>query len=171
MHRPGHCVKYHTENKRKKLPASSYHRTIENEIIRRSKDVTVHLLPARVFANYLYAFYIKVLALGVTSEVVSQGPKKNQSDETAQKHHHHETVEDTKPMDLMLEKVILQVAVEPRLEWLQGLLPVNRIRETQFSAHFHWYRILRGQVHFDNPVVVVSYSQTPMREDMLYKRF
>lgn len=59
------------------------------------------------------------------SEVVLQRADQDESDQPAEKDDHHERVEDREPVDLVLEEGGIEVVVEPLVEGLRGLDPLN----------------------------------------------
>jgi len=127
----------------------------------------MYLLPSRVLADHLQALHVQVLVLRIARKVILQCAEHNDGHQAAEEDDHHEAVEDTKPVNLVLEEVVLEVAVEALLEGLGGLFPVHGISEGELLASLDGHGVLRREVHFDNSVATVRYAQTAVREDVL----
>jgi hypothetical protein len=70
-------------------------------------------------------------------------------------------------VDLVLEEVVLEVAIEAFRERFGGVFPVDRVGEGELDIGLKRDRVLRGEVHFDDLVVVEGQAQGAMSEDML----
>lgn len=131
-----HSIKDDSKENDDELPARSPERSEEDEVLRSAKDVSMHLLPTRVLPNHSRTFHIEFLVLSVSCKVIAKGTQENESHESTQENDHHETVEDAKPVDLVLEEIIFQVAIEASLERFGGRFPMHRIGVTKGSSSF-----------------------------------
>ena len=85
----------------------------------------MHLLPARVLSDHLYAFHVQVLVLCIPREVVPQSSQENQGHKAAQEDDHHEAVKNAEHMYFVLEEVVFQIAVEALFKELRRWLPMH----------------------------------------------
>jgi hypothetical protein len=104
-------------------------------------------------------------------EVIAQGPHEDERHQATQEDDHHEAIEDAKPVNLVLEEVVLEISIESPFEGLIALHPVHRVRELQLSPHLNRNRILRCEINFKDPVALVSDTQATVSEDVLYRRY
>ena len=61
---------------------------------------------------------------------------------------------DRKPVDLVLEEVVVEVPVEAAMEGSRRRLPLHRIREVQLSPRRERHRVLGSQIHLDDASIV-----------------
>lgn len=104
-----------------------YHEdAVELDVLWRAEDISVNSLPTAVIASSL-----DVIAevLSVAGVIVVQGSHHDQSHQTGEENDDHEGIEDGEPVDLGLEEVVLEIAIETLREGDGGLDPLSRVSE------------------------------------------
>ena len=122
---------------------------------RGSEHVAVDLLPA-VLVPEVPLHVVHLVLLAVPGVVLPQGPHEDHGDQPHEEDDHHEAVEDGEPVDPVLEEVGVEVLVEPVLIVPGGRLPDHFVGEGDGLAQLQSGPSLAGQVHVDDPVIVVS---------------
>mmetsp|Transcript_14260 Transcript_14260/g.45696 ORF Transcript_14260/g.45696 Transcript_14260/m.45696 type:complete len:224 (-) Transcript_14260:173-844(-) len=123
----------------------------------------MHLLPAR-----LVELCVEVLHVGlsrVPGVVLAEGAEQDERDDAGEEEDHHEGVEDGEPVDLVLEEVVVEVAVEALREGRLSLRPLDRVRQVDLCARMQRDRVLRRQVDLDNARAVVRDREPLVREE------
>mmetsp|Transcript_599 Transcript_599/g.1735 ORF Transcript_599/g.1735 Transcript_599/m.1735 type:complete len:265 (-) Transcript_599:354-1148(-) len=117
----------------------------------------MHKLPPRLLpiAPILQRPLHVIVIPGVLGVVAAQGAEEDHGHQASQEQHHHEAVEDAEPVDLVLEEVVVKVALEAAGEGGGGGRPLHAVRELQSLPHRQRVRLLAGQVHLDDPIVIV----------------
>mmetsp|Transcript_11949 Transcript_11949/g.25236 ORF Transcript_11949/g.25236 Transcript_11949/m.25236 type:complete len:638 (-) Transcript_11949:152-2065(-) len=142
-----------------------------------AEDVAVDLLPSGVLdlvVHHGFLFVVvhfsvlQVVDQSVTGVVLLQRPEKNQCDESHQEQHHHERVEDRKPMDGVLEKFVIEVSIEPRVEFFGCRFELDVEGEIQLSAFCHQHQRLRvaGEIDLHDLVSVIGDDQVSCGVDI-----
>mmetsp|Transcript_21215 Transcript_21215/g.47843 ORF Transcript_21215/g.47843 Transcript_21215/m.47843 type:complete len:395 (-) Transcript_21215:737-1921(-) len=93
------------------LNSRPYEPAEEGIVRRKAEHVPLHLLPTRVLLTFSERFLL-VEVLRVLVEVALESSHQDQTDKPHQEDDHHEGVEDGKPVDLVLEEVLVEVPVE-----------------------------------------------------------
>mmetsp|Transcript_19104 Transcript_19104/g.53208 ORF Transcript_19104/g.53208 Transcript_19104/m.53208 type:complete len:206 (-) Transcript_19104:312-929(-) len=90
--------------------------------------------------------------------VLLQGSKKNQCNKTHQKQYHHERVENRKPMNWMLEELVIQVSVKTRVKFFCCLFELYVKGKFQLNTFLHLFQRLgvTGEIHLHDLVFVVG---------------
>ena len=105
-------------------------------VVRRSKHVTVHQLPA----SLLYAVLALLVSHVVLGDVLPQCPDDDHGDDAGQEEDHHDRVDDGEPVDLRVRH--LQVDVPARGPLDVGPVPLYRVGEVEAGLpsqrHFLW---------------------------------
>ena len=96
------------------------------KILRASKHIAVHLLPAAVLTHTVEALKVVVIP-HVTRIVVPEGAQQDEAHQATQEYNHHETVEDAEPVDLVLKEVVIKVSLEASREGLGRRNPLDRV--------------------------------------------
>ena len=164
-----HRVEDDCEHEDEQLPARAIQSRKKHQSIGSAKDVPVDLFPARVFSHVRHALDVELLSR-VLGEVVAKCSQQNKHNESAEEDDHHEAIEYREPVDLVLEEVKLQIAVESRLEGTVRLRPVHRIGEFKGRPDIDRRRTLRGKVDFYYPVPIIGDVQAPMSEYVLQRK-
>ena len=93
-------------------------------------------LPPRLFVDVSFHGIQIVLLSRVFRVIVSQRSHQNHRYQTGQKDNHHERIEDGKPVDLVFEKVVIQIAFESLRELRRRRLPVDGIGDIELFSRF-----------------------------------
>lgn len=72
---------------------------------------------------------VEASLLVVTGEISAKVANPHGTDKSSQEQNHHQSIEDGKPVDLVLKEIGIQVPLESRLEFLLGRLPIHRVCE------------------------------------------
>lgn len=72
-------------------------------------------------------------------------------------------------MDSVLEEIILQITIKARLKGFRTFHPVDRISKLDLSSHIDGNWIFRSQIHFNNLIFAVRYTEAAMGKNVLRK--
>mmetsp|Transcript_3072 Transcript_3072/g.10278 ORF Transcript_3072/g.10278 Transcript_3072/m.10278 type:complete len:465 (+) Transcript_3072:20-1414(+) len=153
----------HHEDHHRQLRAGADERREERQVRGRPEHVSMHLLPAR-----LVELCVEVLHVGVSRVprvVLAEGAEQDERDDAGEEEDHHEGVEDGEPVDLVLEEVVVEVAVEALREGRLRLRPLDRVRQVDLCARVQRDRVLRRQVDLDDARAVVRDREPLVREE------
>mmetsp|Transcript_12930 Transcript_12930/g.24418 ORF Transcript_12930/g.24418 Transcript_12930/m.24418 type:complete len:204 (-) Transcript_12930:625-1236(-) len=146
----------HNEDGACQMASRSVHHRENGQVIRLSKDISVHLLPATLVTNTVQIFQLLSLAGRISCEIALERLHEYYCNYRAEKEAQHERVHNGEPVYLMLKKLRIKVAVRPVLELVAGREPLHRVREIQRSPSIDrpWCR--RLHVYLNDLVAVVE---------------
>lgn len=127
-----------------------------------TEHVAVHALPAAV-VTHGELIGVLVVLLGVAEVVERERAHHDEGDEAGEEDDDNEAVEDAEPVNLALEEVEFEVAVEAVVERDRRLHELHRRRDVERTVRRHHLRVRRRHVHLDNAVVVVADREETMR--------
>lgn len=110
----GDGEQYDSSDDNDELPPGSDHRAEDHEVMGGAEDVPVDLLPPRILNEVaLHGLGVLFGVLGIFLVVLLKGPDEDEGDQATEEDYHHKGVENAKPVNLVLEELVIEVPLKP----------------------------------------------------------
>mmetsp|Transcript_12522 Transcript_12522/g.29041 ORF Transcript_12522/g.29041 Transcript_12522/m.29041 type:complete len:208 (-) Transcript_12522:677-1300(-) len=163
-----HSKKNDSQSQNHQLPATPKKGCKQGQQGGCSKDIAMYLFPTTVFRTQWLLFFIivsffrasllfQIVHQSIPGIVLLEGAQKNQCYQSHQKENHHERIEDGEPVNGVLEEIVIQIPIKPRMKFFLGLFPFDQKSKRKLGTFFDDFKRLGigCQIHLHNLILVV----------------